>query len=952
MVLSKIRAYHRLLLICFSLLIFNTVRVVADQIMPEDSVYRQIMADSAQAFTYRGLDYYHAGDFEPAEIYLRKSLEIYRNIYPGGHRKIGTAYLNLGSVAIENWQYNKAMDYLDKAEEQLYLDPEKYARDLGSTLTNKGIVYNRLGDFKKAKMLQEMALKVLLGFDDPKTKRFTIHLYNSLAVISKNLKEYEKAIGYYLKAEQLALKYNENFLHIIYGNLGVLYEKTNNFAKSEEYYKKTIREFPGQSISQPFKLAQVYSNYAGLCLKNRIFEKTYQLNKHAEALIIKNLGKKNPIASDIYKLFGQYFEAKANYDSALCYYQKSICSLFDDYNDLSVYSNPDITATISKTHLLDCMKSKAGALKKQFELKRNKRDLMASLESYDLAVKVIDEIRMGYQDEESKLFLNENERATYDEAVSAAYMMYHVTGDALQIQKAFEFSEKSKASVLLSALRDAGAKGFGGIPDSLLLKENDLIRDIAFYSEQLYEEKRKNESDSLKIDLLERKLFHSKESYDDLILTFENHFPDYYALKYRTGMISIEEIQYRLDKAATLIEYTLSDSVLYTFLIRKDHFELSLQPLDSQFNRAYSEMLAVTGQFDPTRHDAEKFNRFVSSSNILFQYLIKPLEEKIKGHKLIVIPDGKLAFIPFEALISEVAQLTGGYLDYKDLPLLLKEYAISYAYSSTMLFEQQTAKRRSSGNRLLAFAPSYNGADKAAFRGTPRYNYRKDLSSIPGAREEVEQIVQLLRGKYFIDNDATELMFKKTAGDYDILHLAMHAVIDNQNPMYSKLVFTATIDSTEDDLLNTHEIYSLNLKARMIVLSSCSSGEGILQKGEGVISLARGFSYAGCPSLIMTLWEIEDKVSADLMVGFYRYLKKGYHKDRALQKAKVDFLLNHPRLLSHPFYWSAYQCIGDTSPLYRPVNITIMILVITGCSIMLFVLYRWYARRSGNRSQS
>jgi CHAT domain-containing protein len=350
-------------------------------------------------------------------------------------------------------------------------------------------------------------------------------------------------------------------------------------------------------------------------------------------------------------------------------------------------------------------------------------------------------------------------------------------------------------------------------------------------------------------------------------------------------------------------------------------------------------MLEATGHFDPISHNTLDFKRFVSASSSLYEYLVKPQAENIEGRKLIIIPDGILSFIPFEALITDVVKISEVDLAYRDLPFLLKEVAISYGHSSTTLFEQQISKRMRPSGSLLAFAPSYNGADKIAFRGTPRHNYRKDLSSIPGAREEVERIIRIFRGKHFVDNDATEMKFKKHAGDFSILHLAMHAVIDNQNPMYSKLVFTASADSTEDDLLNTHEIYGLNLKARMVVLSSCSSGEGILQKGEGVISLARGFSYAGCPSLVMTLWEIEDKASADLMVGFYRYLKKGYPKDVAMQKAKADFLFNHSRLLSHPFYWSAYQCIGDTSPLYVPLKKYIY-MVCLAVVVFGYVVYR------------
>ncbi|MBN2212621.1 MAG: CHAT domain-containing protein [Bacteroidales bacterium] len=922
----------------------NLLLAEPKQDLPADSVQQKILADSAQSYTYTGLDYYDAGNFDMAEKYLNKSLDIYESIYEKGHRKIGITYINLGAVFLRHWRYGEAMHFFDKAEEHLRLNPEKYARELGGTLVNKGIVYSSLGDYTRAKMTEEMALKIMLTFDDSETRKRTINLYNILANINKDLKEYREGIEHFMQAEKLALEYNPDFLHLIYGNLGNIYLHTGNFQKGEYYYKKAISAYHEQHISQPLALALIYNNYAELCLNNQFFEKSFRLNKEALRHAMKNKYEKNPTTSNIYNLFGQYYEAKAAYDSALHYYQRAVCSLFNDFNDLSVYANPGTSGTISKIHLLKCLKSKAGAFKKYFQHSRDMPDMQASVETYDLALKLIDEIRSGYQDEKSKLYLNENERITYDEAIDAAYEMFETTGDDRYKHLVFDYSEKSKASVLLSALRDVGAKNFGGIPGSMLKQESDLVRDIAFYSEQIYEERKRDRPDSLKIDLWERKLFSIKESYDDLISAFENNYPEYYALKYQKGMVTIGEIQNRIQRKTSVLEYALTGSMLYTFLISKNGFDISAQPLDSVFYGTYDSMLESIGYVDPTRHDEKKFNQFVFSALSMYKYLVEPLAANIESKRLIIIPDGALSMIPFEALITDAGQIPGGHPDYKDLPLLLKEYAVSYAHSSTTLFLHQTVAGEKSSGGLLAFAPSYDGEDINTLRGLPRNNYRKNLTPIPGAREEVKQITRLFRGKVLVDEDATELAFKEYAGDYNILHLAMHTVIDNQNPMYSKLVFTATTDSTEDNMLNTHEIYNLSLRARMVVLSSCSSGEGLLKRGEGVISLARGFSYAGCPSLVMTLWEVEDRVSVDLIVEFYKYLKKGFQKDVALQKAKLDFLSDQPQLLSHPFYWSPYQCIGDTSPLRSPLKRYFYIVLFAGLAVILFAFFMKHRR--------
>jgi CHAT domain-containing protein len=172
-------------------------------------------------------------------------------------------------------------------------------------------------------------------------------------------------------------------------------------------------------------------------------------------------------------------------------------------------------------------------------------------------------------------------------------------------------------------------------------------------------------------------------------------------------------------------------------------------------------------------------------------------------------------------------------------------------------------------------------------------------------------------GDVWIDREATETRFKQEAENYDILHLAMHTIVNNEDPMYSKLAFVQNIDTLNDGFLNTYEIYNMRFNARMAVLSSCKTGFGKLMKGEGVMSLARGFMYAGCPSIIMTLWEVSDKSGARLMKDFYQSLIKGKSKSKALQEAKLNFLKSADNLKANPYFWSTYVIIGDASPIYE-----------------------------------
>jgi CHAT domain-containing protein len=217
-----------------------------------------------------------------------------------------------------------------------------------------------------------------------------------------------------------------------------------------------------------------------------------------------------------------------------------------------------------------------------------------------------------------------------------------------------------------------------------------------------------------------------------------------------------------------------------------------------------------------------------------------------------------------------------------------------------------------------------------------------------GTIKEVQSINETVPSRVFINEKATEANFKKYASDYNVLHLAMHTILRDDNPLYSMLAFTNvdTGDTIEDNKLYAYEIYNMKLNAQMAVLSSCNSGFGKMQKGEGMMSLARGFIYAGCPSIIMTLWQVADKSSSELMTSFYKYLKRGKSKQEAMRLAKIDYLEEADDLTSNPYFWSGFVVLGDGSPIYQKSGFAYWMIVITiFVGILVFLQYR----KSGSR---
>jgi CHAT domain-containing protein len=215
------------------------------------------------------------------------------------------------------------------------------------------------------------------------------------------------------------------------------------------------------------------------------------------------------------------------------------------------------------------------------------------------------------------------------------------------------------------------------------------------------------------------------------------------------------------------------------------------------------------------------------------------------------------------------------------------------------------------------------------------------LKPLVNAQEEVSNVINIFHGDIFNNEKATESNFKLNSEGYDVLHLAMHTIIDDEDPMYSKMVFSMGNDSTNDGYLNTFEIYNLNLKAQLAVLSACNTGSGKIRNGEGIMSLARGFIYAGVPSIVMTLWEVDDKSGADIMTNFYSYLKDGQAKDKALQNAKLEYLSTASQLRAHPYFWSAYVNVGNSNPLRKSHKYELVIYAsILFLAIFAFIFYR------------
>ncbi len=303
-----------------------------------------------------------------------------------------------------------------------------------------------------------------------------------------------------------------------------------------------------------------------------------------------------------------------------------------------------------------------------------------------------------------------------------------------------------------------------------------------------------------------------------------------------------------------------------------------------------------------------------------------------------IIPDGVLTSVPFEIL------------DEGSSGDVLNAYSVSYNYSS----REEVHSTRRQNRKWLGIAPEYdfsNGGMAMASRGLDSAAVAlKDVAwmKLPGAEAEVNAIGKITGGVRRIGKSATERFFQTMAGNFGILHLSMHAWTDDAEPLLSTLIFADdAADTVYDGKLYAHEIFQLDLPARLAVLSACNTGMGTFRRGEGISSLARAFMYAGTEATVMSLWKVPDQSTAQIMQAFYRHLRKGEPKDEALRNAKLDYrnMVDVPEL-RQPYYWAGFVLMGDTTPVYGGMSLATYILSgLFLLAILTTIWRRWQRRR-------
>jgi CHAT domain-containing protein/Tfp pilus assembly protein PilF len=903
--------------------------------------------DVANNWTGLGQVLWTKGDYDKSLSCFNKAQSIYNGFikknydvpeYANNNISISTFYSQLG-------YYKKSLEILYITENYLKNKFPSLHSLIGIVHTYKALNYLKAYDYVRTITECDVSLSIFKK-DSITNNVYAAYDYYYLGLAYSGINKIDKAITCFSKYIEYKEKNNQSQDPYSFFLLARSYEKIKQIPKADSIYRIIITKLKKINENPPI-LATILQNYGAFCLNNS--EQDIALECYSEALRIckSRYGYNNVNTATNYNLMAKLWTKQGKYDDAVHYYQLALASQLNNIDSSDIYINPPAKKITADIELLITLKGKGNTFFKKYISDSSKMEyLRASLQSYELAIIAIDKLKISYSNSESASTLLENENETFDEAVEVASQLYIHTDSDKYFDIAFSLAEKSKSSSLLAAIRNNEALIAGKVPVAFQNFEKTIQQQIEQYNQLLYEENKSEKANSKKITYWNSKLADLNTTNDNLVQYIEKAYPEYYNLKYNTAVISADSIAKKLSDDEAFIEYTVTDEKLVSFIITGETKKINVHPIDSSFTSSVEKYALCINNPDAT--ESQSCNQFVSSSTALYKVLLKPFETLLFEKKLIIVPDEILYNTPFESLLyTDVKSDADGF---SKLPYLIKHTAISYAASGTLLFEKnETATKTNS--KLLAFAPTYeNISDSNSTESSITRDYLKSIKPLPGAAEEVNNISTIIDGDVYKGNNATLANFKKHTSDYGILHLAMHTMIDDENPMYSKLAFEQGKD--DNGLLNTYELYNMQINSQLSVLSACKTGSGKIVKGEGMLCLARGFMYAGCPSLVMTLWEIDDKSGAELMKSFYGYLSDGKAKDEALRLAKLDYINSSDKLKTNPYYWAGYINFGNNQPLQLKhndnTNLFATIFIFAGGLVFLLVsfLYKRYLRKS------
>ncbi len=870
-----------------------------------------------------------------------KAIELHFELVNNKNGQLANLYRAVAVVYFEQKDFDSALEYFHKALEI----------DEALNLTNHILInYMNIGNCYKEKQLWNTALiyyKKVEKEEDTTSPTSKIYLYFNFAEYYLVRKQFTETEKYAAKALAICKKFsftNSMSLALIYGTMADVYWHQNKYQKAIAYNEKAKEALGEEETIESHSYLCTYNNNIAKCF--------FEQNKYIKAI--------NKIQINLLQLLKAPIKNTNNY-----------------------YYTPSIKLTNNNSTLLEVLLFKAQFLKAYYhQSSNNTKDLQKAIFTYQLADKTLTEIRNSLLLENSKLSLSHQTEQLYQGAIMATvaaakvaqkndlaflqnayeiaelnqqhyptethpYITTHEQAKAL----AFKFCEKNKGLILLDNIIKNKVKTTAIVEDKITQKETEIQTEIHLLNQQITQtfkelnnlEEHNNEAKEAKIKQLtklEMAYANHKKQYEDVLAEIKEKYPQYHQIKHQNNIVSIENLQSKLQSKQALLNYFIGETSIYIFCVTTSNFEVYTLAKPQPFKQLVAQLHKAINRI--------KHTLFTQVSHQLYELLIHPAQQLLQAQnikELIIIPHKEINYIPFEALLTTNTP-TAKIVNFQQLPYLIHQYNISYHYSASLLFQSisssQIAQSIPLSDSFVSFAPVYGdnlGDDeleqpnnttmggKASFsHNIPQEAVRSvrigntNFSELLYSEEELKGIAKLFQQQNiptqtYLHQKASLEQLKIAVKNKKYIHIAAHGYEEEKNKEMVGIVLspnqinTDTDTDTKASIMFLNDTYTLQLNADLVVLSCCKSGIGTIAQGEGIMAMNRGFLYAGAKNVIYTLFKVYDKASSQLVQSFFQqHLQQKQSYSQALQTAKLQMISNP---LYTPKHWAGFVLIGN-----------------------------------------
>jgi CHAT domain-containing protein len=859
---------------------FRSALLYAEKSIP---IFQSVSAGNMEGFSLNLTGGMHdvLGNPDEALSYYSRALSLYRELKD--ELQVGIVLNNIGKVNTDLAVWQQALEGYSQALSTFRNLKDR--RREGIALQNLGYAYSASGEIKKGQTFLEESLAIRREVGDKTGEADTLRL---MADNYTRLGEAQKA----LDLLTLALKLRRNIGDrrgeaYDLNSLGVANQELKDYSRAIEIH--TLALEPMRSVS----------------------------DRRGEAIVLNNLGR------DSYLL--------RQSDRALDYYRQA----------LSILATVQDKINTSRAQLGLAMASRdLGNLE---EAQRNVEAAIASVEKTRSTT------------------LSQQLRAAYFATMQGAYEFYidllmqqHRSSPARGFDRlALQINERARARSLLEMLAEAHVDIRQSVDTSLLKRERSLAQLTNLKAERLVQlQGQKNREEQ--ITALNKEINALENEYRQVQAAIRNASPAYAALT-QPEPLDAKQIQQQLDLDTALLEYSLGEERSYVWVVTPTSltsFELPKRSLIRERARRVYELLTARSAVKTGETITQKRARLaLADSDLLVsikelsQLVLDPVASQLAAKRIVIVADDALQYVPFAALTTaspvnvhhrqpgtENRQTTVT----KYRPLILDHEVVVLPSASTLAIQRKNLLgRKPAPNGVAVIAdPVFSNTDE---RLTPlkEVGSRKPETAEADTRriEHVANDARVIRRLRFTRQEAQQILavaphasnfmaldFKAnrdvvTAGQlgrYRYLHFATHGYLDSERADLSALVLSLFDEqgNSQDGFLRAHEIYNLSLPAELVTLSACQTGLGKEIKGEGLVGLTRGFMYAGARRVVVSLWNVNDKATAQLMQNFYRgMLRENLTPAASLRKAQAE--MSQTRLWQSPYYWAAFVLQGE-----------------------------------------